>query len=117
MIQVCSKCHRELELNKFYKFKDNTLDTVCKECRLEGRKDYHPSDYFPLMELYDIPFVRTEWNILMKRNIERAVINNVPYKSIFGKYLSLMKLKGWIHWTYADSDKLNNMADAGPSPV
>ena len=105
-MQICSKFNKELELNNFYKFKDNTQDTICKECRLEGRKDWRPSDYFPLFELYDIPLIYSEWNGLVDRQIRICVIENKPYKSIFGKYLNKMKLSGFKHYTWKDTDNL-----------
>ena len=104
--QICSKCHKKLELNNFYKFKDNTQDTICKECRLEGRRDWCTSDYFPLFELYDIPLIYSEWNNLVDGQIRVCVIENKPYKSIFGKYLSKMKLKGFKNYTWKDTDNL-----------
>ena len=104
--KFCTSCGRVLEDKDFYTFKDYTLDNVCKECRLKGKSDRFPEDYFPLFELYDIPYFFKEWDALVNYHVRCCVIENKPYTSIFGKYLSKMKLKGFKDYSYKDSDYL-----------
>lgn len=99
----CDKCGKIKLETEFYSFKDNTKDSICKECRLEGCLDSRPSDYFPLMELYDIPFIYEEWENMVNKHIKLSVIKNKPYKTIFGRYLSLMKLCGYKQLGWLDS--------------
>jgi len=53
----------------------------------------------------DVPYVPQEWNRLR----EKAYIKN-PNKqndtTVFGKYLSLMKLRQWKEYGWKDSEEL-----------
>lgn len=107
--RICFNCGKILEEKYFFAFKNEITDCVCKECRLEGRSDRFPSDYYSLFKLYDIPYIRDEWESLVDRHIKACVIENKPYKSIFGKYLTKMKLKGYKHYTWKDSEYLSHI--------
>jgi hypothetical protein len=56
----------------------------------------------------DVPYVPEEWNILRDKAMAKA--NDDPRKlngmSVFGKYLSKMKLKQWKDYGWADTEKL-----------
>jgi hypothetical protein len=56
----------------------------------------------------DVPYVPEEWNVL--RDKAMAKVNDDPRKlngmSVFGKYLSKMKLKQWKEYGWADTEKL-----------
>ena len=44
-----------------YTFKDGTKDNCHKQCRLKGLYDYEPWAFFPLMQLFDIPYIEESW--------------------------------------------------------
>ena len=98
----CSQCKVWKKDIDFYHFKNGLMDTVCKTCRLGDKKDYRIHDYLPLMELYDIPCFFEDWNELVEKELKKCIIDNRPYESIFGKYLSKMKMKAYHNLTYKD---------------
>ena len=59
------------------------------------------------MKYFDIPYIESEWLLLMKRQIKKTIANNEKYKSIFEKYFSLMKLHGYRDFSFSDSPKFN----------
>jgi len=56
----------------------------------------------------DVPYVPAEWNVLRDRAFAKdpAKMNGM---SVFGKYLSKMKLKQWKNFGWADSERLQAM--------
>lgn len=53
----------------------------------------------------DVPYVPEEWGILRDRAYAKSP--NLNGMSVFGKYLSKMKLKQWKDKGWADTDKIN----------
>ena len=57
----------------------------------------------------DVPYVPSEWNALRDKSYSKN-----PYKkndtTVFGKYLSKMKLKQWKDYGWADTEKLQEEA-------
>lgn len=76
---------------------------MCKECRCRGCSDDKPWTYFQTMKYFDIPYIESEWLLLMERQIKKTIANKENYKSIFGKYLSTMKLRGYRDFSFSDS--------------
>ena len=52
----------------------------------------------------DVPYVPVEWDVLRDRAFAKNP--NLNGMSVFGKYLSKMKLKQWKNYGWADSDRL-----------
>lgn len=104
---ICECCEKELDLIEFWTFKDGHSDSVCKSCRRKTIDDNRPETFLPLMIMFDIPYIKEEWKTLVKRNKEK----NFICKTIFGKYLSKMKLKGFRMFTFEDTDYLNNIRE------
>jgi hypothetical protein len=73
--------------------------------------NFQPDTYLWLLEKFDVPYIPSEWNTLRDRAYQKD-----PYKmngmSVFGKYLSKMKLKQYYDketgkpYTWADTDKI-----------
>ena len=59
------------------------------------------------MKYFDIPFIESQWLRLMQRQIKKTIASKTKYKSVFGKYFSLMKLKAYKSYGFSDSPFLN----------
>ena len=94
----------------FYTYKDGTKCELCKACLTMHINNFEPDTYMWLLEKFDVPYIPAEWNILRDRAYAKD-----PYKmngmSVFGKYLSKMKLKQWKNFTWADTEKLQAEAE------
>ena len=109
--QFCSKCNRTMADTNFYTYKDGTKCELCKACLTMHINNFDPDTFLWILEKFDIPWLPWEWNILRDRAYQKD-----PYKmngmSVFGKYLSKMKLKQWVnpetgkYYGWADTEKL-----------
>ena len=102
----CLNCGKQKPLSRFYTFKDGKKDTYCKDCRLIGCSDSQPWTYFPIMQLFDIPYIEHIWFSTMIREMKVATNTHV-YNNVFGKYYSKMKLFHWKHYGFKDSSYIN----------
>ena len=59
-----------------------------------------PETFLPFLEMMDYPYIEYEWQRMLK---------HFPDRQILGRYLALMRLKGFRGFTYADSDWLNEV--------
>ena len=107
-MNICKICGKEIPPSYAYSFKDKTLDCCHKECRIMGCYDDKPWTFFPIMQLFDIPYIENQWFNKMKTQIKIA-INTHQYKSVFGKYFATMKLKKYKDKGFKDSLLLNNL--------
>lgn len=94
----------------FYTYKDGTKCELCKACLTMHINNFEPDTFLWLLEKFDVPYIPAEWNILRDRAYAKD-----PYKmngmSVFGKYLSKMKLKQWKNFTWADTERLQAEAE------
>lgn len=101
----CEKCNKTMDENNFYTYRDGRKTELCKKCLTMHVDNFNPDTYVWLLKKMDVPYIPEEWNTLR----DRAYAAN-PYKmngmSVFGKYLSKMKLKQFKGATFADSEKL-----------
>ena len=105
-MNICKICGKEISLGEAFSFKDGTLDCYHKECRIMNCSDDKPWTYFPIMKEFNIPYIEEVWLRQMITNIKIA-INTHSYKSMFGRYLSVMKLKGYKSFEFEDSQECN----------
>lgn len=109
-LRFCSKCRKTMAESNFYKLRSGERSDLCKACETMHINNYDPETYLWLLEKYDVPYVEAEWNILRDRAYQKN-----PYKmngmSVFGKYLSKMKLKQWKDYHYADTERLKQEAE------
>ena len=89
-------------LNQHFKFKNGQESDKTKGEELKGRNPFDPLSYIDLFEKYNIPLIPFEWNKYLQKQIERQK----SLMFVFGKYLSLMKLKGYKDFTFNDSQEL-----------
>lgn len=108
--RTCSKCGKTMAASNFYTYKDGTSCELCKPCLTMHINNWEPDTYLWLLEKFDVPYIESEWTVLRDRAYQKD-----PYKmtgmSVFGKYLSKMKLKQFNKYTWADTERLKAEAE------
>ena len=102
---TCQKCGRTKEQIMFYTYKDGSKPKICKECTLMHVDIWDPNTFVWLLQEYDVPWLPWEWESLR----EKAYAKNPNKKNdttVFGKYLSKMKLKQFKDYGWADTQEL-----------
>ena len=108
--KLCQKCGKMLdEDTQFYTYKDSTKTEMCKKCLTMHIDNFDESTYLWLLEKMDVPYIPEEWNVLRERAYAKNP--NLNGMSVFGKYLSKMKLKQYKQYGWADTEKLNALND------
>ena len=106
----CQKCRKTMADTNYYTYKNGTKAELCKGCLTMHINNFEPDTYLWLLEKFDVPYIEAEWNVLRDRAYAKD-----PYKmngmSVFGKYLSKMKLKQWKNYTWADTERLKQEAE------
>ena len=96
--------------NQFYTYKDGRKTEMCKKCMTMHIDNFNPDTFLWLLEKMDVPYIPEEWNVLR----DRAYVKD-PTKmngmSVFGKYISKMKLKQWKAYGWADTEKLKAQSE------
>ena len=91
--------------NNFYTYKDGTKTELCKKCLTMHIDNFNPDTFLWLLEKVDVPYVPAEWN-----NLRDSAYAKNPLKmngmSVFGKYLSKMRLKQWKDYSWADTEAI-----------
>lgn len=104
----CDKCGKTMDEGQFYTYKDGRKTELCKKCLTLHIDNFDDTTYVWLLQKMDVPYVPEEWNVLRDKALVKA--NDDPRKlngmSVFGKYLSKMKLKQWKEYGWADTEKL-----------
>ena len=90
----CSKCNKTMDGDSFFTYKDGTKTELCKKCLTMHIDNFEPDTYLWLLEKMDVPYIPAEWNTLRDRLYETKP-DKVTSQSVFGRYLSKMKLKQW----------------------
>lgn len=86
--------------NNFYKKRNGTyyLDKT-KEEILASIDVNQPKTFLCYLEAMDYPYYKKEW--------ERLIENCKNPSTIFGKYISIMRLASYKGFSFKDSDELN----------
>ena len=90
---VCEKCGRARNPGDFYTYRDGRKTELCKDCLTMHIDNFNPETFVWLLEKMDVPYIPGEWDILRDRAFAKNP--NLNGMSVFGKYLSKMKLKQW----------------------
>ena len=105
----CAKCSKTMAEEKFYKLRTGERSDLCKACETMHVNAYKPETFLWLLEKYDIPYIEKEWDGLRDKAYAKD-----PYKvtgmSVFGKYLSKMKLNQYKEYHWADTERLKEKA-------
>lgn len=105
MNYTCQKCGKSMDEGQFYTYKDGRKTELCKKCLTLHIDNFDESTYLWLLEKMDVPYVPEEWAVLRDRAYSKDP-KKMNGMSVFGKYLSKMKLKQWKEYSWADSEKL-----------
>lgn len=108
--RYCPKCRKTMAENNFYTYKNKEKAELCKACMTMHINNYEPDTFLWLLEKFDVPWIEPEWNILRDRAYQKDP-NKMNGMSVFGKYLSKMKLKQWNQYGWADTERLKALAD------
>jgi hypothetical protein len=63
-----------------------------------------------LLKEIDVPFVEEKWMGLIDKAYQRDP-SKFSHQSVFGKYISSMKLKPWCNYSWADTEKFKEESD------
>ena len=92
------------EETQFYLRKDGTRMNLCKKCLTMHIDNFNPETFLWILKDMDLPYIPEEWNVLRDRAFAKNP--NLTGMSVFGKYLSKMKLKQFKTYGWEDSEKL-----------
>ena len=102
---ICERCKKNMDEGQFYTYKDGRKTELCKKCLTMHINNFDPSTFLWLLEKMDVPYVPEEWNVLRDRAYAKDPLK-MNGMSVFGKYLSKMKLKQWKDYGWADTERL-----------
>lgn len=102
---TCQKCGKAMDEGQFYTYKDGNKTELCKKCLTLHIDNFDESTYLWLLQKMDVPYVPEEWNVLRDRAYAKDP-RKMNGMSVFGKYLSKMKLKQWKDYGWADTERL-----------
>lgn len=102
---TCVKCGKSMDPAQFYTYKDGRKTEMCKKCLTMHIDNFDPNTFLWLLEKMDVPYLPEEWNVLRDRAYAKNP-NKMNGMSVFGKYLSKMKLRQWKDYGWADGERL-----------
>lgn len=108
--RYCPKCRKTMADTNFYTYKNKEKAELCKACMTMHINNWEPDTFLWLLEKFDVPWIEPEWNILRDRAYQKDP-HKINGMSVFGKYLSKMKLKQWNQYGWADTERLKALAD------
>ena len=101
----CQRCGKSFKAINFYAYKDGSKCQFCKPCLTAHVDNFNPETFIWILKKIDVPYVPTEWNKIR----DKAFAKN-PKKmngmSVVGKYLALMRMKQWLNYSFADTEKI-----------
>ncbi len=103
--KYCPKCGRTLKDTEFQQDGTGEKMDMCKKCITMHIDNFDPETFLWLLEKADVPYIPSEWNSLRDKAYEKNP-DKINGMSVFGKYLSKMKLKQWREYSYKDSASL-----------
>lgn len=101
----CEKCGKTMAEIQFYTYKDKSKSKLCKACLTLHIDNFDPETFLWLLEDFDVPYIPSEWNVLRDKAFA-ADPKKMNGMSVFGKYLSKMKLNQFKRYTWADNEFL-----------
>ncbi len=108
--RLCVKCGKSMDENsQFYTYKNGEKTDMCKKCLTMHIDNFNPDTFLWLLEKMDVPYIAEEWNVLRDRAFAKNP--NLNGMSVFGRYLSKMKLKQWLEYGWADTERLKMLKD------
>ena len=105
MTCTCEKCGKTMDEGQFYTYKDGRKTELCKKCLTLHIDNFDEATFIWLLQKMDVPYVPEEWNVLRDKAFAKDP-KKMNGMSVFGKYLSKMKLKQWKEYSWADTERL-----------
>lgn len=116
----CKTCNRTMDENQFYQTK--RLDKYpegflpeCKKCLTRHVDNWDPKTYLHILEEIDVPYIEEEWTTLLDRYAKDP--KKVTGMTILGRYLSKMRMKQFQNFTWDDTERLRQEAEAKKAEV
>ena len=106
----CQTCGKTMDDNQFYTYKSGEKVEICKKCLTMHVDNFNPDTFLWLLEKMDVPYIVEEWNVLRDRAYAKDPMK-MNGMSVFGKYISKMKLKQWKEYSWADTEKLKAIGE------
>lgn len=110
----CEKCKRTHNEDDFYqsknleKYPSGRLNQ-CKKCITMHIDNFDPQTYLWILQEVDVPYIPDEWNKLLASYAkDRSKLTGM---TIFGRYLSKMKLKQYKDFRWDDTEHLQELAN------
>ena len=101
----CQSCNKiKKEDIYFYTYKNGEKTELCKECLTRHIDNFKPETFLWILKKMDVPYIPEEWNVLRDRAFKKNPLLNGM--SVFGKYLSKMKLNQWKDYGWDDTEML-----------
>lgn len=116
MQYFCEKCNKLMDENNFYTYKDGRKTELCKKCLTMHIDNFDERTYLWLLEKMDVPYAPEEWITLRDRAYAKDPVK-MNGMSVFGKYLSKMKLKQWKDYGWADTERLKRETEERAAAV
>lgn len=109
---MCKKCGRLLKNDSFYLRRGGQSHIeLCKACLTMHIDNFAPETYVWILKDLDFPYIESEWNILRDKAYARAP-SKMNGMSVIGRYIAKMKLKQWSQYSWADTERLQQEAEA-----
>lgn len=103
--KTCLKCTKTMDADaKFYQKRNGEKTDLCKNCLTMHIDNFDPNTFLWILEELDFPYIPEEWEVIRNRAYEKN--HNLNGMSVFGKYLSKMRIKQFKDYGWADSEKL-----------
>jgi hypothetical protein len=93
-----------MDEEQFYTYKNGSKTELCKKCLTMHIDNFDPETFLWILQKMDVPYIEEEWNVLRDRAYAKDP-KKLNGMSVFGKYISKMKLKQWKQYSWADTEK------------
>ena len=110
--RYCEKCKRSQNEKNFYgsnnldKYPDGKLN-ICKKCITMHIDNFNPETYTWILQECDVPYIPQEWHALLaKFGKDKSKMTGL---SIFGRYLSKMKLLQYKDYRWKDNEFIQEL--------
>lgn len=101
----CPRCNKTMAAVNFYTYKDKTKSELCKPCLTAHINNWQEDTFLWLLEKFDVPYIKAEWDIIRDKAYAKDPLK-MNGMSVFGKYLSKMKLNQFNKYSWADTERL-----------
>lgn len=104
---LCERCGKRKKEVEFFKRRDGTRCSLCKQCMTAGIDNRNPNSFLWILKELDVPYVEDVW--VAKTN--EAYIKDpgsFGSMSVIGPYVRMMNMMQYNQYRYADSRSLND---------